>query len=206
MKKTAIILLLTLFAVFSTGCIKDLLYEVDGNSVTFTDPIDGESLTITESQAKSMGFTHTDQVVDYARAVLARNNPKEAPVIKNKDLIVESEEKIKVKDEVSAGLSFLKYVPYGDTASVALNGLLAMGALWFGKKKKVSDKVAESLIKGVDTFRDVLDQTSGGDKIDAVLKESLSEHQKSLGVLNKTTDLINRYKTPTKPKGGIDLS
>lgn len=87
---------------------------------------------------------------------------------------------------------------YGQLASVALNGLLGIGAVWIGRRKRTADKVSASLIQGIDTFRDVLDQTPQGEKIDARLTETLREHQNALQVQREIHRLLCRYATPTK--------
>jgi len=92
----------------------------------------------------------------------------------------------------------------GPLASTVLNGILAIGAFWFAKKKRTADKVTASLIQGIDTFRDVLDQTPLGDKIDAKLTATLRDHQNALQVQREISKLLERYQTPTKTP--IDLS
>ena len=87
---------------------------------------------------------------------------------------------------------------YGQLASVALNGLLGIGAVWMGRRKRTADKVSASLIQGIDTFRDVLDQTPQGEKIDARLTETLREHQNALQVQREINKLLERFVTPTK--------
>lgn len=87
---------------------------------------------------------------------------------------------------------------YGQLASVALNGLLGIGAVWMGRRKRTADKVSASLIQGIDTFRDVLDQTPQGEKIDARLTEALREHQNALQVQREINKLLERFVTPTK--------
>ncbi len=82
--------------------------------------------------------------------------------------------------------------------SLALNGLLAIGAVWLGKKKRTAEKVSTSLVQGIDTFRDILDQTPQGAKIDAKLKETLRQHQQALQVQKEISKLLDRYATPTK--------
>lgn len=83
-------------------------------------------------------------------------------------------------------------------ASLALNGALAIGAVWLGKKKRTAEKVSTSLVQGIDTFRDILDQTPQGAKIDAKLKETLRQHQQALQVRKEISRLLDRYATPTK--------
>jgi hypothetical protein len=87
---------------------------------------------------------------------------------------------------------------YGQLASVTLNGALALGAIWLGRKKRTADKVATSLVQGIDTFRDILDQTPQGEKIDARLTKTLSDHQNALQVQKEIHRLLDRYATPTK--------
>jgi hypothetical protein len=86
----------------------------------------------------------------------------------------------------------------------SLNGALAIGAFWFAKKKRTADKVTASLIEGIDTFRDVLDQTPLGDKIDAKLTATLRDHQNALQVQREITKLLERYATPTKKPIELD--
>ena len=67
-----------------------------------------------------------------------------------------------------------------------------------GRRKRTADKVSASLIQGIDTFRDVLDQTPQGEKIDARLTETLREHQNALQVQREINKLLERFVTPTK--------
>jgi hypothetical protein len=87
---------------------------------------------------------------------------------------------------------------YGQLASVTLNGALALGAIWLGRKKRTADKVATSLVQGIDTFRDILDQTPQGEKIDARLTQTLRDRQNALRVEREIHHLLERYSTPTK--------
>jgi hypothetical protein len=89
-------------------------------------------------------------------------------------------------------------IPYADVLGLIGTGLLSIGGVWLNQRKKRSDKVAESLVKGIDTFRDVLDQTPGGAAIDAELKRVLHDQQANLQVLKEIGGLIRRYATPAK--------
>jgi hypothetical protein len=89
-------------------------------------------------------------------------------------------------------------------ASLALNGTLALAAVWMGRRKRTADKVAASLVQGIDTFRDILDQTPQGAKIDARLTATLRDHQNALQVQKEITRLLDQYATPTKTP--LDLS
>ena len=99
---------------------------------------------------------------------------------------------------IEATTSFIPAPGVAPLTSLALNGLLAIGAVWLGKKKRTADKVSASLVQGIDTFRDILDQTPQGEKIDAKLKETLRQHQQALQVQKEISKLLDRYATPTK--------
>jgi hypothetical protein len=87
---------------------------------------------------------------------------------------------------------------WGSMASLIANGVLGIGALWLGKKKAVTDRVAESLVKGIDTFRDVLDQSPQGAVVDQRLTEILAKYKNELGVMKQIGQLLERFSTPTK--------
>lgn len=93
------------------------------------------------------------------------------------------------------------FIPVSGVApatSLALNGLLAVGAIWLGKKRRTAEKVSASLVQGIDTFRDILDQTPMGATIDASLTKTLKDHQHALRVEREIHKLLQRYATPTK--------
>ena len=103
-----------------------------------------------------------------------------------------------VEPLIEATTSLIPAPGVAPLTSLALNGLLAIGAVWLGKKKRTADKVSASLVQGIDTFRDILDQTPQGEKIDAKLKATLRDHQQALQVQREITKLLDRYATPTK--------
>ena len=94
--------------------------------------------------------------------------------------------------------SFIPAPGASPLASLALNGALAVGAVWLGKKKRTAEKVSASLVQGIDTFRDILDQTPQGAKIDASLTKTLKDQQHALRVEQEIHKLLQRYATPTK--------
>lgn len=94
--------------------------------------------------------------------------------------------------------SFIPAPGASPLASLALNGALAVGAVWLGKKKRSAEKVSASLVQGIDTFRDILDQTPQGAKIDASLTKTLKDQQHALRVEQEIHKLLQRYATPTK--------
>lgn len=99
---------------------------------------------------------------------------------------------------IEATASFIPAPGAAPLASLALNGLLAIGAVWLGKRKRTAEKVSTSLVQGIDTFRDILDQTPQGEKIDASLTKTLKDQQHALSVEQEIHKLLQRYATPTK--------
>lgn len=89
-------------------------------------------------------------------------------------------------------------IPGADIFGLVATGLLSIGGIWLSKKKRRADKVAESLVKGIDVFRDTLDRTEGGAILDQELTRILYDEQKSLQVLEEITALLQRYATPEK--------
>ncbi len=94
--------------------------------------------------------------------------------------------------------SFIPAPGASPLASLVLNGALAVGAVWLGKKKRTAEKVSASLVQGIDVFRDILDQTPQGAKIDASLTKTLKDQQHALRVEQEVHKLLQRYATPTK--------
>lgn len=103
-----------------------------------------------------------------------------------------------IEPMVEAITAFIPAPGVSPLASLALNGALAIGAVWLGKKKRNAEKVSASLVQGIDTFRDILDQTPLGEKIDASLTKTLKEQQNALRVEREVHKLLQRYATPTK--------
>jgi len=99
---------------------------------------------------------------------------------------------------IQAATSFSPVPGTAPIASLALNGALAIGAVWLGKRKRTAEKVSASLVQGIDTFRDILDQTPHGSKIDASLTKTLKDQQHALRVEQEIHKLLQRYATPTK--------
>lgn len=91
-------------------------------------------------------------------------------------------------------------VPFVDVAAYLAMGVLSIGGIWLDSRRRKSEKVSQSLVKGIDTFRDILALTEGGDKIDKRLTEVLKEHQSELQVLNEVNRLLQKYATPEKKR------
>ena len=110
-------------------------------------------------------------------------------------------EQVTVNPAVQTAVKAVSYlpIPFADVVSYGLNGLLGIAAVWLTKKKRTSEKVNASLVKGVDTFRDILDQTEVGGKLDEHLVKTLREQQEKDGVRAVVNFLLDRYMTPAKP-------
>ena len=97
------------------------------------------------------------------------------------------------------GISATRAIPsFGGLIELILGGAVTIGGVLLGKSRSKWKKAAESTIIGIDTFRDVLDQTPQGEKIDAVLKETLSGSHYKAGVFDAVQKVLARYKTPDK--------
>lgn len=99
---------------------------------------------------------------------------------------------------IEATTSFIPAPGASPLASLVLNGALVIGAVWLGKKKRTAERVSASLVQGIDVFRDILDQTPQGAKIDASLTKTLKDQQHALRVEQEVHKLLQRYATPTK--------
>ena len=75
---------------------------------------------------------------------------------------------------------------------------------WLGKKKRTAEKVSASLVQGIDIFRDILDQTPQGERIDASLVKALKDQQHALRVEQEIHKLLQRYATPTKEPSQLE--
>jgi hypothetical protein len=112
-----------------------------------------------------------------------------------------TENRVEVAPAAKVVVNAIKFlpIPYADVASYALNGLLVIAAGWLTKGKSRAEKINTSLVKGVDTFRDILDQTEVGAKLDEHLTTTLRQQQEKDGVQAVVKLLVERYATPPKP-------
>lgn len=112
-----------------------------------------------------------------------------------------TENVVTVSPAATTVVNAIKYlpIPFADIASYALNGILGIGAIWLTKRGNTAQKVNKSLVQGVDTFRDILDQTEGGAKLDAHLTAALKQQQEREGVQAIVKLLVDRFATPEKP-------
>lgn len=113
-----------------------------------------------------------------------------------------TEEQVTVKPVVQTAVKAISYLPfpYADVVGAAVGGILSIFAGWQTRRAGKMQKLAVAGIQTIDTVRDILDQTPGGRKIDAQLKEVAIGHQAALGVLNEASALVQRYRTPDKPE------
>jgi hypothetical protein len=116
-----------------------------------------------------------------------------------------------LRPSVETGINQVaSFVPGGGLIGAGLSGILGIAAIWMRRKEVVAkgerdtaNRVSQSLVQGIDVFRDILDNTDQGDKIDKVLTDVLRDRQAELQVLDKVRELLRQYETPTKSK--IDL-
>ena len=213
MKHVLLTVILALSAFTFTGCDVDLdknpvagfLYEEVGGSYAVTDQFNN-SITFNPSQAEQIAALGEGAAVTYLSAKFRAEFPEDYQDPKTQ--VTTTTESIQGDIETSntaeGVLGAVRLVPvWGDVAALGLNGLLAIGAIWLNKKRKTSDSVSRSLVQGIDTFRDILDQTNQGDVIDAKLVEVLKDKQVELNVIKSVNKLLDRYATPTKK--AIDL-
>jgi hypothetical protein len=186
--KSKLLLLVGLAAVFAlSGCDKDKVadYAFDRTTVQ-SGVVQADSIQLPDGTL-AVVTPEMRSLVDPAKII-----PAGTPI---------SEEKVAPKAMVVTAVNAVKYLPIpgADILSYALNGLLGIAAVWLTKKKKTADKVSASLVKGVDTFRDILDQTEGGAKLDDHLTTALKQQQQTADVITAIKSLLDRYATPAKP-------
>jgi len=216
--KTKRILLLAcgLFMALSfTGCqlddsgITGFLYEEKGGSYIVTDQFQNE-LTFTRDQAAQIAELGEETAAAFLTARFRSSfpdsyaDPATETSVANAVDVPGQVSPSKAAETITNSLAFIP--GYGQLASVLANGALAIGALWYRSRKKKGDLVAESLFKGIDTFRDVLDQTDQGELIDRELTARLKEHRDKLGVAKEVLNFMDRWTTADKPKGGLSLN
>ena len=204
--------LLALSAVAFTGCKIDdnaltgFAYTEVGGSYVVTDQFDNQ-LVFTPEQATQLVEMGESQASEYLTAKFRADNasdyldPLTVPTIEAETL----QGDIVVSDKAKGLIATTELVPvWGKLISLSLNGLLVVGGVWLDSKRRTGNKVNQSLVQGVDTFRDILDQTEQGAAIDKKLTQVLKERQSELGTMKAVTKLLERFATPTKTP--IDLS
>lgn len=180
----AIAALCVLAMFFVSGC------KLDSNAVFQTATVSGGVVQQDSVQVNGQLIAVTPEMRAYI-------DP--AKIIKAGTQVTENV--VTVTPAATAVVNAVKYlpIPFADVASYALNGLLGIAAIWLTKRGNTAQKVNKSLVQGVDTFRDILDQTEGGAKLDAHLTAALKEQQEREGVQAIVKLLIDRFATPEKP-------
>jgi len=105
----------------------------------------------------------------------------------------------KLSDTARTGINGLAMIPtYGGIASLATEGFLSILSVFLFSRLRTSTKVSQAMVQGIDTFRDILDQTPQGGAIDAALTRTLATRQAELSVTRQVSALLARYQTPAK--------
>jgi hypothetical protein len=206
MKKYITLLAIGLMTMAFTGCdvddnvVSGFLYEEVGGNYVVTDSF-GNELTFTLDQAAQIREMDKPDVRSFLEARFRSTFPESYSA--GEEVVVTSEvddpPDVLVSRTAQTVVNSLGYMPvWGDLASLVANGILGIGAVWLGRRKRTADKVNESLVRGIDTFRDVLDQTSQGEKIDAELTKILRDYQQELRTADEVIALLKRFGTPTK--------
>lgn len=191
---------------FVTGCDVDdnavtgFLYEEVGGSHIITDQFNNK-LIFTGDQVEQLLAMDEARMKEFVTARFQSEYP--ASYAEGQAAVITAEEtvdaEIVVGGTAQTAINALGYIPgWGDLASLVANGVLGIGAIWLGKRKKTAEKVNESLVKGIDVFRDVLDQTPQGEQIDDALTGILKDRQSELNTLKEVNKLLDRFATPTK--------
>lgn len=199
MKKILPAILLILAGLFLGGC--NLLYDTTEEGAMLYDQ-HGNQMHLTTEQLQSLGSA--ENIEEYFERAFPQSysQPNAAPA----EIVSQATEaNVQTRAEVESGIGLVKSLPIpgADVLGWILGGVTGIGAIWQRRRLKTSEKVSQSLVQGIDTFRDVLDQTKGGEALDEWLKTSLKTQKDKLQVATEIADLMSRYTTPTKPQGGV---
>lgn len=206
MKKYITLLAIGIMTLAFTGCdvddnvVSGFLYEEVGGSYVVADSF-GNELIFTQDQAAQIRDMDPADVKVFLDGRFKSKYPEsyadgQAVTVATE---VNNPPDVAVSGTAKTIVNSLSYIPvWGDVASLVANGILGIGAVWLGRRKKTAEKVNESLVRGIDTFRDVLDQTKQGDRIDAELTKILQDYQHELRTADEVLGLLKRFATPTK--------
>lgn len=202
-------LLLGAFALLGLGSGCQHLTERGGETLVARDKA---GQTVTLGTAELAGLIGPDGRVDTvalqtALAGAAAQNPAFDPSTLAGVEVVPGEVAPSAALAMTAEVLQTLPVPGAAAAALALNGLLAGAVAWQRNRRGRAEKTSEALVRGIDTFRDILDQTPSGAIIDAHLTRVLGEEKLRAGqeVVTAIADLLARLATPDKPAGGLDL-
>lgn len=197
-----------------TGCdpesnpVSDFLYETHGSTVSVTDqhghtlnyPIDTLRQLESATPAQREAWLTNSFRQHFPQSYL---DPDKVTEVTAADI---DPGEVRVSAQAQTAVSALNLIPgYGTLASLALSGALGIGAIFMGRRASVAEKTATSLVKGIDTFRDILDQTPQGEVIERSLINALGEEKLKAGqqVNDAIHRLLSRHTTPNKPRGGV---
>jgi hypothetical protein len=100
--------------------------------------------------------------------------------------------------ETSIGIVSGLLGPYGGLAGLLATAGLGIYATATRKHLTKAERTEQALVQGIDTFRDILDQTPQGAVIDDALTKTLAKQQTALNVADHVRDLLRKYETPDK--------
>lgn len=199
MKRILTFLLLGVLALCFSGC--DLAFEKTGDEVTLNDQ-HGNELIVPMEQIQDLG--EPELIEQYFERHFPETYAKgDAAPAELEATSLPGDVKPTAEAQNVATLVGAVPVPGADVLSLALNGILGIGSIWLTKRLRTAQKISLSSVRGIDTFRDILDQTEGGRLVDEELTKSLRVEQEKLKVVAEVGSLMRRYATPTKPTGGI---
>lgn len=218
--KTLLISALALSALVITGCdndkadamlgfLPDWAYTVSGGEYTAVDA-HGNSHTFNRTQTEYLANLPAANAAEYVQAKFKSEFPADyidltpASVDIVDEITTESVTTPSVQATTAVNVGSTMVPGFGPLISIVGNGLLGIGALFYRQRGKRSAKVAQAMVQGIDIFRDVLDQTPQGAKIDVALKGVLKDKQRELGVANEVVKLLGEYATPTKQPIALD--
>lgn len=206
--RTFLFLFVALFAF--TGCDKlGGLYA----------PAPAQTITVAEDSVRD---AHGDLVS------VAALDKKQLQLLANSGILIKAGTQIEVAGEgvvikpaLQAGIQAARLlpIPYADVISGGLLSIFGIGATLKTRRDKIKrqqlegqlstetaqrrkfELVAEATMRGVDDFRDLLDQTAAGQVLDAKITDALRDRQAALGVIETVGTLLGRFQSPTKPRG-----
>ena len=197
MKKQLQILILALFLIvigmFSSGCetVQGLVYEervTEHQGELAVDAVETSPGVFVPVEELEPGTYSPQQVID-AGTVVSWQTVELVP---------------SKATETGIGIASGLLGPYGGLAGLLATAGLGIYSAATRKNLTKSQRTEKALVQGIDTFRDILDQTEQGQKIDQALTAALSKQQSALRVADHVRKLLKRYETPDKRP--IDLS
>lgn len=186
-RKTVLLLFFAAFALLTfTGCetARGLVYEERVTESTGILPVDAVEIAGEYFDVATLapGTYSPQQVIPAGTAV----------TIRSVELVPSR--------QVETGIGIVSGLlgPYGGLAGLLATAGLGIYSTVMNRRLSKSQRTEEALVKGIDVFRDVLDQTPQGEKIDQALTGALAKQQTALRVADHVRDLLRKYETPDK--------